>query len=314
MATYTVITYKCPRCRADIGRRFGLHTKLSIACPNCGNTVRISRDVIQQNWGFNFAWISGLLLWLILGVGVLADRDLAAAIGRNSFPSDTMQDRLMIAGVCALPAFLGGLLIGGIGMVLGTFVAAGAAKDEANAPTPGAWPQPGGGSALPPFLPGQQRLQTTAPGCSAQPYPGVAPTPQAPKRNIFLRTFFVLLWPIVFFIGAALVLAAVARSTVKTEEAPPPVSAAGTVGLIGSPLGQGPLLVVASVAPPEVRDEAAKQQATKSLAEKAAPWLLLGTVVVFGLGCAGLAPLTGRKKCRRAAQPSEAELRGDYGR
>ena len=54
MATYTVITYRCPRCKTDIGRRFGLITTLRILCPRCGTRVRIDAGVVGQNWAFNF--------------------------------------------------------------------------------------------------------------------------------------------------------------------------------------------------------------------------------------------------------------------
>jgi DNA-directed RNA polymerase subunit RPC12/RpoP len=305
MATYTVITYRCPRCRADIGRRFGLLTKLNIVCPNCSANVRIGADVIRQNWGFNFAWASAVLIWLALGVGVLADRDLAAAIGRQTIPADTFEHRLGIAGICAIPALFAGLAMGGVGMVLGAIVAAGAKRDSADAApsswtTPGQGSQPARGDAFPPVRPGQQRLRTMGAGYATQPPPEAAP-PQPPKRNILVRVFFVLLWPVVFFFGAGIVLAVVAVSTVKSD-APPPVAAASTVGLIESPLGQGPLLAAASLLPTEARDEALRKQASKNLGEKAAPWLVLGTVVVFALGCAGLAPFTGSKKGRQPAQ------------
>jgi hypothetical protein len=111
----------------------------------------------------------------------------------------------------------------------------------------------------------------------------------------------VLLWPVVFFFGAGIVLAVAAVCGAKTD-APPSITAASTIGLIGSPQGQGPLLAAVSLMPPEARDEQLKQQAAADMGKQSAPWLLLGTVVVFGLGCAGLLPVTGRKKGARAAQ------------
>ena len=39
---YTIYTYRCPRCRADIGHRFGLLTTLTITCASCQTKARLT--------------------------------------------------------------------------------------------------------------------------------------------------------------------------------------------------------------------------------------------------------------------------------
>jgi hypothetical protein len=121
-----------------------------------------------------------------------------------------------------------------------------------------------------------------------------------------VRAFFILLWPFVFFLAAAMVLNIAATTGVKNDE-PPPVVGARTIGLLSSPLGQGPLLAAATLLPDALRDEPLKQQATEHLAAQSAPWLLLGMLIVFILGCVGLLPSTGRK-IRRQTTPQPARL------
>ena len=293
MPTYTVITYQCPKCKADIGRCLGLHTKLTIACPNCGANVRIGRDAMAQNWGFNFAWVSGLVIWLVLGVGVLVSPELAAQIGRDAFPADTFEHRLVIAGVSAIPALLAGLVFGGIGMVCGTIAAFCASASETRAGDHPAWPSSNAGPGAAGGFPGQ----------NAPPlYP-----PQPRGRGFFVRAFFVLLWAVVFFFGAAIVLSMVATTGVKPVERRP-ADEASTVGLLASPLGQGPLLAASSLLPDEGRQDQQRQEAAAKMGERSAPWLLLGTLGVFVLGCVGLLPLTGSGKKR------QTEARPDAGR
>jgi hypothetical protein len=308
MPTYTVITYTCPRCRTDIGRRFGLITTRTIVCSNCRTKVRIDAKVIQQNWGFNFAWAGTLILWLCLGLGVLADQNFAAMIGRETFPADTFEHRLEIAGVCVIPALLGGLVMGGVGMLLGAIAAAGmpVGGGAQSAPTSAATaPRLGlaAGSGTPPIPASRQGWQTIGAGYYPQAHTAPSAPPLPPQRSFLVRAFFVLLWPVVFFFAAGVVLAVTAVSGAKSN-VPPPATAASAVGLIDSPLGQGPLLAAASLFPSEARDEQLMHQAAQSMGEKSAPWLLLGTFLVFGAGCAGLLPWTGRKRQRPAAQPA----------
>ncbi len=284
MPTYTVWTFRCPRCKSDIGRRFGLITTLTIPCPNCRTQVRVDSNCIQQNWGFNFGWVGGVLLWFALAAGVLASPEFAAQIGRKTFPADTHEQRLVIAGVCALPAFLGALVIGGIGMVCGAIAAASMPThtadpfDLTSPPPPG--PRPG--------RPGQW-------GADAAGRDFRLPdVPRPAQRGFLARAFFALLWPVVVFLGAMAALILVALWTAKSDESPPAV-AAGTVGLLSAPHGQGPLLAAAAQVPERAKDESMKQRAVGKLAERAAPWLLLAMLVTFGLGCAGLLPSTSRK-------------------
>lgn len=302
MATVTVYTYRCPRCRADIGRNFGLITSRVISCHSCGSKVRVDANVIGQNWGYNFAWTASLMLWSALAVAVLANPAFAAMIGNGTFPAATFENRLVIAGVCVIPALMGGLVIGGVGMLLGTIVAACSPADGAevgdfpSSPTQGQGPA--GGLSFLPVPAGQQRSQPSGAGLHPPMDPTASP-PRARERAWFVRACFVLLWPVVFFVGAAMALNIAATTWVKTDE-PPPVVGARTVGLMGSPLGQGPLLAVSSLLPDAARDEPLKQQAAEKMGEKSAPWLLLGTLIVFVLGCVGLLPSTGRKIRRQA--------------
>src|SRR5947209_4353045 len=117
MATYTVITYQCPRCRLDLGRRLGLITSKSILCPGCGTRVRIGTNVICQNWAYNFGWVGGLLTWFGLAALVLLDPQFAAKAGGRTFPSSGSDNRLMLAGLSALPAILAGLGFALVGAV-----------------------------------------------------------------------------------------------------------------------------------------------------------------------------------------------------
>jgi len=248
MARYTVITYQCPRCRADLGRQFGLITRLSIPCPSCGTRVRIDTNVIAQNWAFNFGWVGGLLVWFALAVGVLADQRLAAAIGGKAFPSATFENRLVLAGVCALPGLLAGLVAGGVGVLLGTIVAFGGSADTA---------------------PAEPNPQNNRGGYLGGNFTGAPPAPR--ERSLLVRVFFVLLWPAVFFVGAAIVMA----------------------GLAGSFSAES---------------EAVRKQINEQSAQKNAWWIFLVSLIVFISGCVGVLPGTGRKK--QSPAPEQPEPRG----
>lgn len=243
MARYTVVTFQCPRCRADLGRQFGLITSRSIPCPRCGTTVRIDSQVIAQNWGFNFGWVGGLLLWLGLAAGVMLDPHFAASIGGKTLKSDTQQQRLMIALVCGIPALLGGLVFGGIGMLLGAVMVG--EGEAAPGPT-----RPSGFPGLTPTMP--------------------ATTPQPQRRGCLVRSFFILFWPVFFFIAGAIVMSGVSGAwTAETEEA--------------------------------------RQQLSKQSAEKYAMWVFLGSFLVFLFGCFGLMPWTGSGK-KKTPPPSPPEI------
>jgi hypothetical protein len=283
----------------DLGRRFGLYTSLKIPCPRCGSGVRIDAGVIAQNWAFNFGWVGFLLSWAGLAIGVLASPDLAATVGGNTFPSATEHDRLVLAGMSVFWALLAALALAGVGMVLGGIVAAVGALDrddavEAPPPPPG----PAGGFRFLPLGGEQQRSPAAAVGF--YPQGPTAPAPRPPRRGFFVRAFFALLWPVVFFFAAALGLSIVAMSQAKKVDQPLPAVAVSTVGLMASPRGQAPLLAASSLVPARAVDQQLKQQAERGMGERSAPWLLLGMLVVFILGCAGLLPNTGRLKPRPA--------------
>lgn len=228
MAQHTVITYTCPKCRVDIARQFGLLSTKMIVCPKCGANVRIDGNVIAQNWGYNFAWIGGLLIWLALGAAVLADPKFAETVGNKAFPAATLENRIVLAGLCAIPAMMLGLLCGGLGMMLGAIVAACAPA-------------------------------TSAPAVPDYPGSPTAAPPQPQERGCLIRMIFILVWPVVFFFGAAIVISMVA--TFQAGD-----------------------------------DKEMQRLANEEMAKKSVLWLLLGTLFVFILGCAGVLPLTGPKK------------------
>jgi DNA-directed RNA polymerase subunit RPC12/RpoP len=179
-----VITYQCPRCKADIGRRFGLITKKLIVCQKCGHNVLIDSSVIQQNWAFNFGWMGTLFVWLCLGATVLVNEEVARSIGGKSFKADTVQSRLVIAAVCAIPSLLVGLVIGGVGMALGAIVGASSSANQISATPQG----------LPQGFPSQQSSYTP-------------PEPQG--RGCLIRGFFICFWPNFFLFPAIIIMAGV---------------------------------------------------------------------------------------------------------
>ena len=315
MATITVFTYRCPKCRADIGRRFGLITTPMIVCGSCGTNVRIDKNVIQQNWAFNFGWAGGLFTWLCLAVAVINSPAFATKMANNTLPAATFENRLVIAAMCGLWAMFVGMGFALIGGIIGTIVAATSSAWSLNSggfqsfPTP---PTPGGTSAPPggfQFMPpgrGQQPAQPPAYGAApAQPGPASFPNyqgypsaayPQAPaQRGCLIRAFFILLWPPAAFLVIALTMSAVARSGVQFEPPPPAAASASTVGLLAAPLGQGPLLAASALVPEDVQENELKYEASQQMATKMAPWILLTVLAVFILGCIGWLPFTGRK-------------------
>lgn len=226
MAKMIRITYQCPRCRTDLGRRFGLIMTRTVDCPKCGNSVRVDSQVFAQNWGFNFGWVGGLLIWAGMGGAVLIDPEFAATIGGNTFPAATPKDRVIIALTCVIPAFIGGFILNGLGMLFGAIAAHGA---------------PAGSAPVEPEIRGS---------------PSPAPPPLG--RGCLIRAFFILFWPVVFFFASGVTLALLAGFSAEGE--------------------------------------AARKKAVQQSAEQNTGWMLLGTLLVFLLGCLGLLPWTGRKK------------------
>ena len=314
--TRTVITYRCPRCKADIGRQFGLLTSLTITCFHCQTKVRIDRNVIAANWGFNFAWVGGLLTWLALAVGVLVDPKFAATVANHTLPAVTMENRLVIAGFSAIPSLLAGLVIGGLGMLLGSLVSLSETEESTTQnedpswlPPPTAGPSPAAGLSRAPVRSfplrgrrlGQRDLGSLADDYASQLAPPDAP-PKPKTRSVFVRAFFVLLWPVVFFFAGVFAVGLV-MGTGEEIAAPPEVVPTATVGLMASPQGQGPLVTASTLLSEQANAEMEKKHAEKKPGEKAAPWLLLGMLIVFVLGCVGLLPSTGRKFRGLAAPP-----------
>jgi uncharacterized membrane protein len=224
----------------------------------------------------------------VLGVAVIASPQFAAMIGNKTFPAATLQNRVLIALICVIPSLLAGLIIGGVGMILGTIVAMGAAREE--------------------------NSTTEAPSEPPGPIgiPATGPQPPGPRRRgLLVRAFFVLLWPVVFFCGAATVLGAVLQTPAEETEPAADVPAS-TIALVGSPLGQGPLISATSLMADKARAQALKEKATAKRGEKMAPWLVLGTLAVFLLGCVGFLPATGGKiRGLTASRDADAAHRND---
>lgn len=179
MAKVVIITFRCPKCRLDIGRQFGLITTTTIVCSKCGTHVRLDSAAVAQNWGFNFGWMSALLIWFALGVGVLVDPQFAATMGNTTFPAATDAQRVVIALTCGIWAFLAGLCFAMVGMVLGSLVATFA---------------PAGSAPMETDLPDR---------------PTAGP-PQTRERGCLVRMIFIFVWPVVGFFVAVIAITAVA--------------------------------------------------------------------------------------------------------
>src|SRR5207248_3279728 len=91
--------------------------------------------------------------------------------------------------------------------------------------------------------------------------PAQAPEPR--RRSVFVRGFFVLLWPTVFFIGAGFTMAALAGGF-------------------------------------SVDNEEVQKHIFKQSAEANVLWILLGSLLLLVVGCLGYLPGTGAKKRKPA--------------
>lgn len=196
MARVVVVTYQCPRCKADLARRFGLIGSRRIPCPSCGAMVNIDAQVIGQNWAFNFGWVGGVGISLFLAVMVVANQDFAASVGGKTFPTGTQQQRVTLAAMMVIPGILLGLVAAGVGMGLGALVGSMASSETEAAPAP------------PPGFPGS-RLPTSLP----------AVPPQAKGRGCLIRMIFICFWPVAFFMAAVVVMTFVSgAASAETEE------------------------------------------------------------------------------------------------
>src|ERR1700733_4858713 len=107
-----------------------------------------------------------------------------------------------------------------------------------------------------------------------------------------VRAFFVLVWAIVFFCGAAIGLSALLPSA-PLETEPAAFMPACSALLLASPVGDAALITTASLLAEEAAVQELREQAAAKKGEAMAPWLVLGTLAVFILGCVGLMPFTG---------------------
>jgi hypothetical protein len=258
--TYIIYTYRCPKCKLDLGRRFGLITSKCVTCARCGGHVLITTPAVSQNWAMNFGVAAGGLLWVILTVGVLFSPEFAAKASDLFLRGAGVRNPLAIVGVCLLPAFVVGLVAGVVGSVLGTIAGlcmSSEPDDDSDWVPDGAlyWPR----------------------------------SPAGPRRrSLLVRVLFILLWPFIFLFGTA----AVIEQVVGAENN-----------------GEVPRLVVAvevSTAAPALAadrskpalpagNEAGREKTDAPFPQEAAPWLLLGMLLVFIAGCCGWLPCTSRK-------------------
>jgi hypothetical protein len=100
----------------------------------------------------------------------------------------------------------------------------------------------------------------------AAPPSGIPAGPEPPRRSAFVRAFFVVLWPVVFFIAAGLTMSALAGSFAAES------------------------------------DEVQRQISQES-ARQHAGWISLVSLGLFVLGCVGVLPLTGARIRSRATLP-----------
>ncbi len=275
MATYkyTVYTYRCPRCRLDLGRRFGLMTTPCIRCSRCGTNVQVSTAAILQNWAYNFGWVGGVLLWIVLAVGIVLSPEFANTVSDQMFRGAEVRNPVVLLAGCLIPAFLAGLLSAFVGMVLGALASllmttAPTARSEVPAPT---------GLLLP-------RTSVNSPA------PTVTPTSPW-QRNLLVRLVFIFLWPLVFFFTGAMVLGMLAPGEANPS-APRALDGAGTAAVPTPPAPPALHRDSSAVAEPQPPPD----QARTEFHQQTAPWLLGGTLVVFIAGCAGWLPSTSRHR------------------
>jgi hypothetical protein len=221
----------CPRCNADVSRRFGLITTPTVVCRSCRYEMRVTGRAVTDNWAFNFMTLAALAIWGGMAVLILASSESAAALGkRMSLPAGTIQERLLlamlsgvVAAVCSIPIML-------LGRIIGYFVGRRLLSEqerEDSAVAPPARP------SAPPFQSGAQTLRTqqlfsaaasAAYGVAVQPAPIPAAPAQPPEARgdgvlrFILRAFFGLLWAVVFFVGGVFVMAAVSIHGITDRE------------------------------------------------------------------------------------------------
>lgn len=226
----------CPRCKADVSRRFGLIKTPIIACPNCRHEMGVTAKAVMNNWQFNFTVVAFLVL---LGGGLLlifsspqATAQFTREFNISELNSPT-QETLALVTVAGIFALFACMPFAAIGRAAGYFTArqllSGNVPPE---PTP-----PAGNAPQQPFSlqlqQGNQKLRTQqyfsgpAPGAyglTVQPTATVPPPAAAPETRgdgafrFLVRAFFGLVWAAAFFVVGVFVSAIVATAGISDPE------------------------------------------------------------------------------------------------
>src|SRR5262249_48820058 len=130
--TYTVITYPCTRCRADVLKRPGFITTPVIACHVCGHEMLVTREVVLNHWQkslFRYLWmflvIAGVAFYFAVPGGLSAS--VWELVYRSNFmgePYDTIMTYGIIFAILAVGAAVISVVVSLVaGGVIGNMVA-----------------------------------------------------------------------------------------------------------------------------------------------------------------------------------------------
>jgi len=196
----------CPRCRADVSRRFGVITTPTIDCRVCQFPMRVTSLAVMNNWQFNAAAPVGLALWVAALFIIFGSPETAARwaweLGATPSGHDT-QDHLAMALVAGGAALFCSVPFAIVGRIIGFFVARRLLSEP---------PEPAASEF------GQRQYLSYVPAPAASGGYGVAmhSTPELPQQTagggfrFIARTFFGLVWAAIFFVGGAFMTTAVA--------------------------------------------------------------------------------------------------------
>jgi hypothetical protein len=262
----------CPRCRADVSRRFGVITTPTITCRVCRFPMRVTTPAVMNNWQFNFAAPVVLAIWVGAVVIIFRSPDTVAhwagELGATPSGHDT-QDRVAMVLLSGVVALFCSIPFAVLGRLIGFFVAQGllsepppeAAANElgqrrflAQLPTPvGREQTPSAATVL------RSYPAAGAYGVAMHSAPALPPQTASGGFRFIARAFFGLLWAAVFFLGGAFAMGAA---------------------------------VTAGIADPQLRN-----QASRHAGEHWGVWLFLGSIgLAILLGSFGVLPGTHSKK------------------
>ena len=262
----------CPRCRADVSRRFGLITTPTITCRVCQYPMRVTALAVMNNWQFNFAAPVVLAIWVGLALIIFRCPDTVAhwADQLGARPSGhALQDRLAMVLVSGVVALFCSVPFAAVGRLVGFF----AARRLLSEPAPGSGAielrQGQFASQLPTHVgwdqtPSSAIVVRSSPAAGAygeamHTAPAMPPQTAGGGFRFIARAFFGLLWAVVFFFGGAFVMTAVAT---------------------------------AGIADPQLRNEASRHAGGHW-----GVWLFLGSIgLAIVLGSVGVLPGTRSKK------------------